>query len=307
MTRRSDLAAAARWTLAGDDIPPSPAPPAAADLRVTLDDPALGEAMTRAAGFGRLSNDDIREMRAARRRKLVVGGTATLALALGIGAWQQGAFGPSAPVTTHYETKRGQQLDLALADGSRLQLNGDTSVDVTLGDRQRRVALRRGEVYFDVAHEPARPFVVAAAGSETRVLGTAFDVDVARREVKLDVYRGRVRFGGPAGSVDVPAGWRSRFAGGVAQAPVRFDAAQQDWRQDWLDTDNMRLEDLVDALNRRGGPMIAPPPPALAGLTLSGRFKLDNAETLLGAIGAAYGFETVRTGDRIRIVETSHS
>ncbi len=55
-------------------------------------------------------------------------------------------------------------------------------------------------------------------------------------------------------AVIVPAGWRSRFsAGGQARAPDRFDATQQDWRQDWLDTDDMRLGELVDALNRRGG------------------------------------------------------
>jgi transmembrane sensor len=147
---------------------------------------------------------------------------------------------------------------------------------------------------------------VAAGGSQTRVLGTAFDVDVARREVKLEVYRGRVRFGGIAGvGVEVPAGWRSRFSDGVAAAPTRFDASQQDWRQNWLDTDDMRLEDLVDALNRRGGPVIQPPPPKLAGLMLSGRFKLDNARQLLGAIGTAYGFDAQRQGDRIILVPTA--
>jgi len=305
VSRRGDLDAAARWTLAGDAVPPPLAPPAAADLRTTLDDPAFAEALTQ--GYARLSDGDVRAMRERRRRTTAAGGAAMLAIALGVGAWQQRAFGPPAPVTTHYQTKRGQQLELALADGTRLQLNGDTALDVTLGARERRVTLRRGETYFDVAHEAARPFVVAAGSAETRVLGTAFDIDMARRAVKLDVYRGRVRFGDATASVEVPAGWRSRFAGGAAAVPVRFDAAEGDWRRDWLDTDDMRLDDLVDALNRRGGPVIAPPPPALAGLMLSGRFKLDNAETLLGAIGAAYGFEAVRSGDRIRITKASQS
>ncbi|NWM24963.1 FecR family protein, partial [Escherichia coli] len=88
----------------------------------------------------------------------------------------------------------------------------------------------------------------------TRVLGTAFDIDIASSGVRIAVYRGKVRFGGDGADKDaviVEAGWRSRFAGGQARAPTRFDATQQDWRQGWLDIDNMRLGELVDALNRR--------------------------------------------------------
>ncbi|MBN9957870.1 FecR domain-containing protein, partial [Listeria monocytogenes] len=85
---------------------------------------------------------------------------------------------------------------------------------------------------------PDRPFVVTARGSSTRVLGTAFDIDLAHHEVKLAVFRGRVRFGasGADTGVLVPAGWRSRFDGTAASAPSRFDPTQQDWRHNWLDT-----------------------------------------------------------------------
>lgn len=302
MSRRA-LRDAAHWSLADGD---GAAPPRAADVQSTLEDPALAEALEQAASFGRLSDGDIRAMRAARQRNTTTLGIVALVGAAGIGGWSSGWFkGSPAPIVAHYETQRGQQQDVRLADGSTLHLNGATSVDVTLDERQRLVALNRGEAYFDVAHEAERPFVVHAGDSATRVLGTAFDVDVARGEVKLSVYRGRVRFGSAAyetGSVEVPAGFRSQFSGGVAKAPTRFDATQQDWRQDWVDTDDMRLVDLVDALNRRGGPVVMDPPPGLARIALSGRFKLDNSRQLLGAIGAAYGFDVVREGDRLRLV-----
>ena len=289
---------AARWS-----------PPRAADLQATLDDPALAEALEQAATSGRLSDDDIRAMRRARRRNAATLGAVALVSAIGVTGWSNGWFKASpAPVVAHYETQRGQQRDIRLADGSTLHLSGATSLDVTLDDRQRTVALNRGEAYFDVAHEPGRPFVVHAGDSTTRVLGTAFDVDVARGEVELSVYRGRVQFGGAShdtGSVEVPAGFRSRFRNGVARTPTHFDTTQQDWRQDWVDTDDMRLVDLVDALNRRGGPMVMDPPPDLAGITLSGRFKLDNSRQLLDAIGAAYGFDVVKDGDRLRLVATA--
>lgn len=302
MSRRA-LRSAAHWSLADGSGAP---PPRTADVQATLEDPALAEALEQAATFGRLSDGDIRAMRAARRRNATTLGAAALVGAVAIGTWSSGWFKPApAPAVAHYETQRGQQRDVRLADGSTLHLSGATSLDVTLDDRQRTVALKRGEAYFDVAHEARRPFVVHAGDSATRVLGTAFDVDLARGEVKLSVYRGRVRFGSAsydAGSVEVPAGFRSRFSDGVAKAPTRFDATQQNWRQDWVDTDDMRLVDLVDALNRRGGPLVLDPPPGLARITLSGRFKLDNSRQLLDAIGSAYGFNVVKDGDRLRLV-----
>ncbi|MGH6617723.1 FecR family protein [Sphingomonas sp.] len=306
MSRRTALRDAARWVL--HDDAPAASPSLAAEVRETLDDPALTEALEQAVGFGRLSDGDIRAMRAARRRTAATLGAAVIVAMVGAGTWSNGWFkGTSAAIVAHYETQRGQQRDVTLADGSTLHLNGATSLDVTLDQRQRLVALNRGEAYFDIAHENVRPFVVHAGSSATRVLGTAFDLDVTRGEVKLSVYRGRVRFGGAAMgaySLDVPAGWRSRFTNGKARAPTRFDATQQDWRQDWVDTDDMRLGDLVDALNRRDGPLVMDPPPALAGIALTGRFKLDDSRQLLGALGAAYGFTVVPDGDRLRLVAT---
>lgn len=306
MSRRATLEQAARWALR-DGAPDGAAPQGTAEVRAVLDDPALAEALAEAATFERLSDADVRAMRAARRRNAASAAALALAMIVGVGGWSSGWFtSRSAPVVALFETQRGQQRDVALADGTTVHLNGATSVEVTLSADRRLAVLRRGEAFFDVAHEAQRPFIVHAGESSTRVLGTAFDVDLGRGEVKLAVYRGKVRFGGRAASssVDVPAGWRSRFAAGVAHAPTRFDATQQDWRQDWIDTDEMRLENLVEALNRRGGPLIQPPPAELAAIPLSGRFRLDNAQQLLGAIGAAYGFETVRSGDQLRIVPT---
>ena len=303
MTARSDLIDAARWALHHGDGPAAP-PRRAADVQATLDDPALTEALERTAALGRLSDGDIRAMRMRRR------GGAMLGLALfvsvtGIGGWF--AANPS-PVVARYETARGEQRDIKLADGSMLHLNGATRVDVRLERGRRFARLDHGEAYFDVAHDADRPFAVRAGASEIRVLGTAFDVEMGRGEVKLAVYRGKVRFGSADSrgrSVDVSAGWRSRFGNGAASQPKRFDATREDWRRGWIDTDDMRLTELIDALNRRDGPMIMNPPPGIANLKLSGRFRAENPQTLLTAIGDAYGFDLVTEGDKLRLVATA--
>lgn len=269
-----------------------------------LEDPALGEALAAVAATGRLSNDAVRGMRQTRRRAVGTGISAMLLATLGVGLWQGRGLFPGTAIVQHIETQRGEQRAVQLADGSRVELDGATSLDIRIDARTRRVALRRGEAYFDVAHERDRPFVVRAGDSSTKVLGTAFSIDLGQRAVKLVVYRGRVRFGGDASvdhAVDVPAGWRSSYAHGTVTAPMRFDLTQQERQQSWVDTDDMQLGELVERLNRRRGPLIAPPPPRLASLPLSGRFKLDDAADLLGAIGDVYGFDVIREGGGLRL------
>lgn len=311
MSRHGILRKAAHWAMREDEAVLAERPPAAAaDIQAMLDDPALNEALSKVAAVRRLSDEEVRAMRQGRRRAIGGGLAVALVAMVGVGAWQSGAFLPAAPVVQHIETTRGEQRSVQLADGSRVELDGATSLDVTMDGAARMVELRRGEAYFDIAHEAARPFVVRAAGSSTRVLGTAFSIDLSQRAVKLAVYRGKVQFGG-AGSgkagVVVPAGWRSSFTGGAAMTPTRFDTAQQDWRQAWVDTDGMELGELVEALNRRSGPVIASPPSALAHLPLAGRVKLDDAEELLGAMGEVYGFRVARERDQLRLVPDAGS
>lgn len=273
-----------------------------------FDDPALAEALAACAAQGRLSDEDVRTMR-SRRRAAASSGLAVLLVAVGVGAWwtQEPASAP-APQIAWYQTARGQQRDLRLADGSTLRMNGGTRVGVTFAADHRDVRLAAGEAYFDVAHDPARPFTVHAGATDARVLGTAFDLDLRRAQVDLSVYRGAVRFGRTDGdlqrTVVVQAGWRSRFADGNVTAPRQFDTGRQDWRQGWIDTDDMSLGDLVDALNRQGGPLVETPPPALAAIIVGGRFRLDDPAQLLDAIGAAYGFRVERDGKAIRLVQS---
>lgn len=275
-----------------------------APRRALLDDPALAEALADPAGFERLSDADVRAMRARRRQALGTAAGMACVLVLGVGAWRGLQPMPSPIATEHYATARGQHAEVQLADGSTLTLNGATGVDVTLAPDRRTVTLRSGEAYFDVAHDPARPFVVQAGASSARVLGTAFDLNLTGGHVELEVYRGAVRFGAAATTIQgkiVQAGWRSRFADGAASAPDPFDVTRGGWRDGWLDADGMTLGELAEAINRQGGPTVEPPPAALARVKIEGRFRLDDPAMLLGAVGDAYGFRVRRQGDALRL------
>ncbi|MBB3695668.1 FecR domain-containing protein [Sphingomonas sp. BK580] len=261
---------------------------------LVLDEQVLGDALREAAArCGRLSDDQLRALR--RRRRTVTraaGGVlgAAGALWLAAPAWRSAVAPPPAAWSRTLATRAGERGTLTLTDGSTVRLNGATRVRVTYRAGVRRAELLAGQAFFDVRHDAARPFTVVAGRTSARVLGTAFDLDLTRRQVALSVYRGAVGFD-PAGTrgVVVRAGYRSSIAAGVASAPTRFDANSPDWRAGWVDTDGMRLDDLVEVLDRAGANVAVPREP-LASTRVFGRFRTDRPRALLGAIGAGFGF-----------------
>jgi transmembrane sensor len=79
-------------------------------------------------------------------------------------------------------TKIAERQAIALDDGSRVELNAQTSLAVDFRRGERRVKLTRGEAWFSVAKMPARPFVVETPAGVVRVTGTEFNVRAAHRE-----------------------------------------------------------------------------------------------------------------------------
>lgn len=85
--------------------------------------------------------------------------------------------------------------EITLPDGSRVTLHRASRLRYAadFGAKTRAVTLT-GEAFFDVKPDPARPFVIAAAGTEVRVLGTSFNVDARTPNVVVNVTTGTVRF-----------------------------------------------------------------------------------------------------------------
>ena len=73
--------------------------------------------------------------------------------------WQNGAEADPAL----YRTIVGQQRAVMLPDGSMMTLNTNTDVAVAITESDRRIYLKSGEAYFDVAKDPQRPFTIAVA------------------------------------------------------------------------------------------------------------------------------------------------
>jgi transmembrane sensor len=91
-----------------------------------------------------------------------------------------------------YVTAPGIRQELALPDGSRMTLGGDTKLSVRFATHARTIELDHGEAFFRVQHDPQRPFVVHAAGGTTTAVGTAFEVRQYANRVQVWVREGVV-------------------------------------------------------------------------------------------------------------------
>jgi transmembrane sensor len=93
-----------------------------------------------------------------------------------------------------YFTDVGERGDVDLPDGTRVTLNTGTHLGVFFSQHLRQVIVPNGEVSFQVAHDPQRPFLVLAGRRRFEALGTNFNLRVLTPDnVELTVTEGNVK------------------------------------------------------------------------------------------------------------------
>jgi len=107
--------------------------------------------------------------------------------------WPFVASKDAAAESTPYTTTVGERRMVRLEDGSELNLNTASRVEVTINRQMRQVRLIYGEVLVTVKHEVARPFLVES--NDVRILDIGTQFDVYKREsghIRVSVIKGRV-------------------------------------------------------------------------------------------------------------------
>ena len=219
------------------------------------------------------------------RRRLLRQGTGLLAV-LGCSAWlgwlwQRRPQFDRILLTGHAEPAR----NVLLPDGSQLLLAAESNVQVKYSNGRREVMLAHGNVFFDVAHERLRTFVVSTRLGQVQVLGTAFSVSDRGGDIQVAVARGRVRVSGLGGEVrELLAGDRLRLGerglpGPVEHYPQAAPNARH-WRQGWWSFTDAPLAQVIDEFNAYSHRQVLLDD-GVARLRLTGSFPSDRPEVLL--------------------------
>ena len=98
--------------------------------------------------------------------------------------------------------ERGQKANITLPDGSKVWLNSQSKLTYSANFNLKKRELElNGEAYFEVAHNPEKPFIVHSNDISVEALGTAFGVKAYNEDnlISSILMRGKVRVTTPAG------------------------------------------------------------------------------------------------------------
>jgi transmembrane sensor len=214
-----------------------------------------------------------------------------------------------AAINGTYGTAVGQQQTLSLPDGSSIQLNTDSQVQVSYADTVRKIRLLRGEALFSVTPDPQRPFAVFAAQGMVRAVGTAFSVRLKGSEVNVTVTQGVVDvidLGVPSGdSTRLQARQTTTFDSGSAVRSLAIEELSASelqrrtaWHDGYLIFSGEPLSEVIREVNRYSPVTLELADPALASLAIGGRFRVGDLDGVLDVLHASFGIRSETIDDR---------
>jgi len=209
-----------------------------------------------------------------------------------------------------FDTVIGKQKTIALADGSKIELNTATTVRAAVCSTCREAWLDQGEAFFDIEHMPDRPFLVHAGERTITVLGTKFSVRRNNGEIIVSVLEGKVRLegkdaGSPISSATIVQTGDIALSGAFSTLVVH-DAGERirnalAWRDGKINFDRAALEDLISEFNRYTDRQIVIEDPNLAKLQIGGSVQLSDADAFLRLLHDAYGVKISEEDGKIKI------
>lgn len=179
----------------------------------------------------------------------------------------------------------GERRTVTLSDGTLVQLNTDSAIDVHYTPAARMLVLRKGEIFVTTGRPDGRPFSVESRLGNYQPIGTKFSVRQFEGHDLLRVVEGQVAVvphQAPAVRLEVAAGQQARVTAATVQALP--EAVQGiDWLDGVLRVERMRLADFVAELGRYRRGWIRCEP-QVADLLISGAFQLQDTDNVLAAV-----------------------
>lgn len=209
-----------------------------------------------------------------------------VAIALGLGLFS-GLDHPK-PYSAEFSTRLGEHRQVALPDGSVMDLNSRSVVAVHYEKGRRGVELKQGEAMFSVEHDTSRPFVVAAGAGQVTVTGTRFDVRRDDDQTRVVVEAGTVKVQGRSSdqNVTLTAGRGTHVdAQGQVAAAYAVNADELTaWRTGKLVFNNASLGEVAREVSRYREQPLRVSTAAVGNLRLTSVFKSSDTDALLKAL-----------------------
>jgi transmembrane sensor len=191
----------------------------------------------------------------------------------------------SRPLIVHEDSTRpalysGKQV-VDLPDGTRVILNENSELSYSksfcLSNREVTLV---GEASFDVTHDPSRPFIVRTGKVNTKVLGTAFNINAypEQNEITVTVIRGLVEVGDDQKVYGKISPDQQMAVNTTTYDFVRINTKAEEeiaWQSNFLILDDVSLEEAATAISKKFQVNISFENPALKACKFYGSFLND--------------------------------
>ncbi|MBL8268609.1 FecR family protein [Steroidobacter sp.] len=233
-----------------------------------------------------------------------------VAVAAGALIWHFTSLGP------YYRTPVGGLASVPMKDGSKVTLNTDSAIRMAVTETERRVELERGEVFFEVAKDPNRPFVVSAGNKRVVAVGTKFSVHRVGNDLRVFVTEGKVRLEegsssvaqsatpvrGDSNAMLLVAGTITRAADSgviVQEKPLPEVEDYLSWRLGFLTFRDIPLAEAVAEFNRYNERQIFIQDRSVAEIRFSGKVRPTSFEGFVRLLEDALPIHAEHVNDRI--------
>ena len=257
----------------------------------------------------------LRERSTVSRDRRIAAAVGVVALLCGLQALRPHRTGgervgvePAAAVAVQrWSSPVGGRSVARLADGSTAELNTDSAIEVAYGPDRRDVRLLRGQVFFRVAKNRSRPFVVTARDRTVTAVGTAFEVRLDPSRFSVVLLEGKVAIdparSGPLAGLGLHPGRRMLKPGdrlvssGAGDAVGEVDVAQAtSWREGRLILRDEPLSDAVRELNRYNARKVVITERDVGALKVSGVFDVAQPDAFVAGAVTLYPLEATAAG-----------
>jgi transmembrane sensor len=208
---------------------------------------------------------------------------------------------------TVYVTDVGERRTVILADNSRVDIDAASEISVEMQSHVRRIHVSRGRVYFQVAKDKERPFIVNAGDREVTATGTAFDIDLIDRDLRVTLVEGSVNVRRTERhlSGQRALGNTQILKPGEQLAAVAFQPTDTirevnvnkatSWRQGKLVFDDILLADAIAHIERYARIRIVVADESLSSLHVSGVFDAGDVPAFIGALQRYFSLDATTT------------
>ena len=190
-----------------------------------------------------------------------------------------------------YRTGVGEIRQVPLADGSSVAINTGSSLEVDFHPNVRLVSLDRGEAWFKVAKNAARPFIVRAGDIRVQAVGTAFSVRRQAEGTEILVTEGRVLAWSERDKgrrIAIAAGAKAFVSSDASILQSERDSGEVDralaWRAGKIDLLDEKVSDAVAEFNRYNQRKIVLLDDRVASERVDGVFSANDPESFAVAI-----------------------